>query len=208
MQGSERMTSKAERKRRSRARRAQQITLAGGEAVKAPAVPGQHKPKEDPMSVVTLARQRRTGIEDPRDARQPLCGTDMGLCIRALTTGDERAQLADAWAALSAAHRNYRTLIIGMTGDPQGAAIPMIPEPMETDPSLRVDLRTHDEKLAAAKASWAAWEAKIAALPFPQLRWAINGTLRGFLGDGTLWRDGKPTDTGRTVVAALRAMEK
>ena len=77
---------------------------------------------------------------------------------------------------------------------------------METDQSLRVDLRTHDERVRAAKASWAAWEAKIAALPFPQLRWAISGVLRGFMGDGTLWRDAKPTNTGRNVVAALKAM--
>lgn len=209
MQGAERMTSKAARKRRSRARRAQQITLPGGGAVPAPMVQGSRtdlKPKEDPMNVVTIARQRRTGIDDPQDARQPICGTDMGLCIRALTTGDERAQLVNAWAALSAAHRNYRTLIIGQTGDPQGAAIPMLPEPMETDPSLRVDLRTMAEREDAARRAWLDWWGRIKALPVPNLRWAISGALDGFMGEGQLWKDQRPTTTGSVAVQALRML--
>ncbi len=199
------MTSKSERRRR-RVRRAKTITLPGGESVAAPTVQGQRPAKEDPMNVVTIARQRRTGIEDAKEARQPICGTDMGLCIRALAKGDERADLVNAWAALSAAHRNYRLLIIGQTGDPQGAAIPMLPEPMETDPSLRVDLRTHEQRVEAAKRLWLEWWGKMKALPVPNLKWAIEGALDGFLGDGTLWRDKKPTATGSAAVQALRLM--
>jgi hypothetical protein len=200
------MTSKAQRKR---AKRARKITLPGGEAVAAPTVQGSRtdlKPKEDPMNVVTLARQRRTGIEDAKEARQPICGTDMGLCIRALAKGDERADLVNAWAALSAAHRNYRLLIIGQTGEPQGAAIPMLPEPMETDQSLRVDLRTYEQRVEAAKRQWFEWWGKIKALPVPNLRWAISGALDGFLGEATLWRDQAPTVTGKAAVQALRMM--
>jgi hypothetical protein len=198
------MTSKAERKRR--AKRAK-ITLPGGET--APQRPTgldrRHTNQaENPMQTVTAARQRRTGIADPQDARQPLCGTDMGLCIRAMTLGDNRAEMTNAWAAISAAHRNYRLLIIGQTGDPQGAAIPMLPEAMETDPSLRIDLRTHEQRVDAAKAAWRAWEAKINALPMPSLKWALRGALDGFLGDGALWRDQAPTQTGRIAVQALR----
>lgn len=197
------MTSKAERKRRKRGTK---ITLPGGSSVPAPIVQGQRRPPEDPQRVVTLARQRRTGIEDAQDARQPICGTDMGLCIRHLATGDERARLVNAWAALSAAHRNYRTLIIGQTGDPQGAAIPMLPEPMETDPSLRIDLRTMAEREEAAKRAWHDWWGRIKALPVPSLRWAISGALDGFMGEGQLWRDQQPTTTGRVAVQALRML--
>lgn len=200
------MTSKAQRKR---AKRARKITIPGGEAVAAPSFQGNRtdlKPKEDPMTVVTLARQRRTGIADPQDARQPICGTDMGLCIRAMTTGQDRADLANAWAALSAAHRNYRMLIIGQTGDPQGAAIPMLPEPVETDPSLRVDLRTDEQREEAARRAWFDWWGRIKALPVPSLRWAISGALDGFMGDGSLWRDQRPTTTGRVAVQALRML--
>jgi hypothetical protein len=200
------MTSKAARRRKR-----EKISLPGGQEVAAPLGQGRRtdlKPKEDPMRTVIHARIRRTGIMDPKEAQQPICGDDMGLCIRALATGDERAHLVNTWAAISACHRNYRLLIIGATGNPQGAAIPMIPEPMETDPSLRVDLRTHDQRVDAAKRAWEAWNGKIRSLPTPPLQWALSGTLAGFMGDGALWRDHGPTVTGRTAVQALRIVAK
>jgi hypothetical protein len=196
------MTSKAERKRRKR------ISLPGGQQIdQRPTGRDRtqtNQPKEDPMRTVIHARIRRTGIMDPKEAQQPICGDDLSLCIRALSTGDDRALLVNTWAAISASHRNYRLLIIGATGTPQGAAIPMIPEPMETDPSLRVDLRTHDQRVEAARRAWGAWETKIAALPVPNLRWALRGVLSGFLGDGRLWRDQAPTSAGKAAVQALR----
>jgi hypothetical protein len=191
------MTSKAQRRKRK-------ISLPGGQQIdQRPTGPGR-PPKEDPMRTVTHARIRRTGILDPKEAQQPICGDDMGLCIRAMSTGDDRAMLVNTWAAISASHRNYRLLIIGATGTPQGAAIPMMPEPMETDPSLRVDLRTHDQRIEAAKRGWDVWEGKIRSLSTPNLRWALNGALSGFMGDGALWRDQGPTTTGKTAVQALR----
>lgn len=196
------MTSKAERARRKKAAK---ISLPGGEAIAQRAPTGRpRKAQEDATAVVSAVRMRKTGITDAKDAMQPICGTDMGLCIRHLTTGDERAELANAWAALSASHRNYRILYVGQTGDPQGASIPMLPEAMETDQSMRVDLRTHDERVAAAKRGWGAWEAKIAALTTPNARWALRGALSGFMGDGALWRDQRPTTTGKLAVMALR----
>jgi hypothetical protein len=158
------------------------------------------------MATVIAARMRRSGITDPAEARQPICGTDLGLCIRALSFGQDRADLENAWAALSAAHRNFRMLVIGQTGDPQGAAIPMIPEPMETDQSLRVDLRSHEARVEAAKRVWEAWSAKIRGLTTPNAQWAIRGALMGFLGEGKLWRDQAPTTEGRLAVMALRGM--
>lgn len=205
------MTSKAA-KRRARKR----ITLPGGQQIDQKPTGrdrvdvGQRKQAEDPLKTALKTRLRIAGIPDSPEARKaavaPDFGHDVGLCIRATVKGDAATKAWDTFTHLSASYRNYMAFYIGQTGNPQCAAIAMIPEPMETDPSLRVDLRSHDEKVRAAKASWAAWEKRIADLPFPQMRWAINGTLRGFLGDGTLWRDAKPTDTGRTVVAALRAM--
>jgi hypothetical protein len=69
---------------------------------------------------------------------------------------------------------------------------------------LRVDLRTHDERVTAAKSAWAAWESKLAALPLPQMKWAIRGALDGFLGDAVLWRDRSPTQQGKLGVEAMR----
>lgn len=198
------MTSKTARKRRKRrkGKLPARITLPGGETV--PQAQPREKPT-DPRKTVATARQRHSGITDPQEAMQPLCGSDMGLCIRALSIGDARAELANTWAAISASHRNFRLLVIGQTGGPQGAAIAMVPDQMETDQSLRIDLRTHDERVAAAKASWAAWEGKINAMPVPTMRWALRGALDGFLGEATLWRDQAPTSTGALAVMALRA---
>lgn len=202
------MTSKAERKRRVR-RRAQTITLPGGEAVQQRATGRDRRhtnQPEDAMQTVTIARQRKTGDGDAKDARQPICGTDIGLCIRHLAKGDDRTRLVNAWEAISAAHRNYRMMVIGQTGNPQGAAIPMLPEPMQTDQGLRVDLRTQEQRIEAARQAWGKWSAKIKALPVPNLRWAISGALDGFFGDGALWMNQAPTPTGSVAVQALRMM--
>ena len=198
------MTSKAARKRNKKAR----ITLPGGDAIPQRATQGRRTDLHDPLQTVTAARQRHTGIKDAKDAIQPIAGTDMGLCIRHLTSGDDLTALTNAWAAISASHRNYRLLYVGNTGNPQGAAIAMVPEPMQADQSLRVDLRSHEERVKAAKASWGDWEAKINALPVPSLKWALRGALDGFLGEGALWRDAAPTITGRTAVQALRMVAK
>ena len=205
------MTSIAERRRRRKGRARAKTTLSDGTAVPQvhPNDPKREKPEAANKSALKT-RLRIRGIPETPDnmnrAVAPAFGHDVGLCIDAILKGDSAKAAWETFAAMSAAHRNYQMLYVGQTGTPQCAAIAMIPEPMETDPSLRVDLRTHDEKVRAAKASWQAWEKRISALPFPQMKMAINGTLRGFLGDGSLWRDAKPTDTGRTVVAALRAM--
>lgn len=182
--------------------------LADAEVRRASAALEKAKKMEHPADRAKAVRAVAKQVEDARrgHARQPICGTDMGLCIRALTKSEDRADLVNAWAALSAAHRNYRLLIIGQTGDPQGAAIPMLPEPMETDPSLRVDLRTHEQRVEAARRAWNEWWAKIKALPVPTLKWAISGALDGFMGDGALWRDRQPTATGIAAVTALRMM--
>ena len=139
-------------------------------------------------------------------ANLAVLGHDLGKCINALSTGDEQSKLIDTWETLSASHRNYRMRYIGQTGDPKGASIGMVPDRTETDQSLRVDLRTPEEKAEQAKASWAAWEAKINALPSPQLKWAIRGVLQGFMGEATLWRDQAPATAGRVAVAALRRL--
>jgi len=196
------MTSKAQRRKRKI------ISLPGGAQIdQRPTGRDRshtHQPAEDPRKTALEARCRKSGIPDPKEAARALLGTDMGLCINHTCKGEELADMTEAWQAISASFRNYRLLVIGQTGDPQGAAIGMVPEPMETDPSLRVDLRTIEEKVAAAKSSKAAWDARISALPVPNMKWALRGALNGFMGEDTLWRDKMPTPTGRLAVEALR----
>lgn len=188
--------------RKAKRRRKLGITLSGGETVPQRQGQGRRTDIDASPPPILAARARRCQI----DAGSVLHESDMGRCILALTTPDERPHVANTWAGLSVALRNYRTRIIGLTGDPQGAAIAMVPDPMQTDPSLRVDLRTADERDRAARVALQAWEARIKALPSPQMIWAIRGALFGFMGDAALWRDGKPTAQGAAAVAGLRAM--
>jgi hypothetical protein len=196
------MTSKAQR--RGRKRKAAPVNLPGETPQESNRYPSGKAKPEDPRKTALHARCRRAGISDPKEAARALLGTEMGLCINASATGQELADLTEAWQAISASFRNYRLLVIGQTGDPQGAAIGMIPDKVETDPSLRVDLRTHDERVEAAKRSKAQWDARIAALPVPTMKWALRGALEGFMGEDSLWRDCAPTTTGRLAVEALR----
>ena len=204
------MTSKAQRKRR-KGRAKAKTTLSDGTVIPQVVPNDPRRPKaEDARKATLQARLRTAGIPITPDSLKaavaPDYGHDVGLCIRHTIKGDDATKAWDTFTHISASYRNYMVYFIGQTGNAKTAAIAMIPEPMETDQSLRVDLRTHDEKVSAAKSSWAAWEKRMADLPIPQMRWALGGTLRGFLGDGTLWMDGKPTHTGQTVVAALKAM--
>jgi len=194
------MASKALRRARRRA-----ITLAGGGTAQQPPTGRDRRhinQQDDTPPPILAARAQRC----PLMPGSILHESDMGRCIMALAQGDELADLTDAWGSLSASRRNYQTLIIGTTGSPQGSGFEFIPDRMETDPSLRVDLRTHDERIADAEKSWASWKARINALPAPQMIWVIRGALDGFIGDGSLWRDGKPTASGGVAVAALKRM--
>jgi hypothetical protein len=198
------MISKNQRRARKRA-----ISLAGGQSVShRPSGRDRthtNQPPEDARMTALAARERHTGLTG-KDALDPAQETDLGRCIVHLTHGDERAQLLDAWGEISAAHRNYRMIYVGQTGNPQGAAIGFIPDRLETDPSLRVDMRTHDERVAAAKSAWAAWDARMKAMTFPQMIWALRGALDGFMGDASLWRDRSPTSLGKLAVEALRQL--
>ena len=159
------------------------------------------------MDVVIAARIAR-GAKDADAARDPLHGSDMGRCILALTDDRDRRDVTEAWAAMSAAWANYCTRILGRPLGPQSAAIAFLPDRIEADPSLRIDLRTPDEKDAAAKAAWAHWHARIAALPTPMHGWTLRGALQGFMGDEVLWRDGQPTKSGRLAVVAIRMLTR
>ena len=200
------MSSKAAKRNRKRNR---SISLPGGEVV-ADRATGRdrthtNQPKECPTVTVLQARARHTGVKGRENLIDTALGTPLGCCIAHMTQGDDRAQLINTWGALSASRRNYKLRYIGHSGEPQGAALEMIPDAMQTDPSMRVDIRSTEERAAHAKASWAAWETKINALP-PGFRLAIRGALDGFAGEGTLWRDQGATPLGRVAVEALRRL--
>lgn len=159
---------------------------------------------EDVTRVALDARVRR-GADDRDAARDPLHGSDAGRCILRLT-GKDRSAVTETWASLSSAWENYCTRILGRPVGPQCAAIAMVPDKAEADPSLRIDLRTVEERDAAAKRAWQAWIDRIKALDLPQHRWAVRGAAQGFMGDEVLWRGREPTASGHAFVAALKLL--
>lgn len=213
------MTSVAEKKRRKKAAqtaRRREISLAGGNTAPAPKGQGHRadlEPKDPPAELAVVRRLRDAGLPDTaanrRAVMDPLHGTDMGLCVWALSEGaDDLQTLRDAWGKLSAARANFKARIIGQTGNPQGASLPMLPDPLQVDPSCYVDLRTPEAKDDAAAKSWTTWKSAIACLPAPQLQWAIRGALDGWLDGGTAWANGAPTSRGKNAVTALRILAR
>lgn len=198
------MASKAERKRRKNRTRAK-TTLPGGEVIVNAANDGR-KPKENPMNVALEARLRVAGIpvtpEALKAAVEPSYGDEVGLCINALATGDMARAMWDTFCRLQAARRLYRMRHIGQTGDPQNSAIAMVPDAMQADPGLTIDIRTPEERDEAAKRAEAYWRGKLDKIPVPQLRMALRSAADGF--NGPWWRDGKPTRAGRWAVDGLR----
>ena len=163
-------------------------------------------PQEDARTVALDARRRIMGKPDTDAARiaanSPMLGTDAGRCIAAMhPQADVQAKLWDIWQAVCAARNTYRTRILGMTGQPKGASIGFIPDKLETDPSMTVDLRTAEERDQAAKRGDLYWASLIAKLPTANHKWALQPALDET--EGALWRDAQPTSKGRLAVAAL-----
>ena len=208
------MTSRAERERKRKAAQAikRAISLGGGASV--PQKPQgrdrshTHKP-EDARRPVLQARCRIAGIDATPDAIQaavdPLMGHDEGRCIRHIHgSSDTAAALHDAWQSMSIARRTWRLRYTGQSGDPQGASIGVVPDRMETDPGMTVDLRTPDERDRDAARAEAQWKARIAAVPHVVDRMALRSAIDGF--GMRLWHNAAPTAQGRSFVRALVAI--
>lgn len=198
------------KKARKALKRLRKISLANGEtATDRPAGRDRrhiNQPQEDPRKPALEARSRAFGLDPTKqDPLHHMRGTQAGNCI-----ADERdaLDLWGTWQAIGTARRNYRTRITGVTGDPKCATVAMTPDAMQTDQGLTVDIRSAEEKDAAAKRAWPHWETRIKTLPAPQLRWAIKNALDGGIDGmgGELYHGGKATDRGRVFVSALRGL--
>jgi hypothetical protein len=129
----------------------------------------------------------------------------VGLCLLSIHPASAaHGPLWEVWGAITSARANYRIRILGTSGNPQGAAIAMVPEPMQTDQSHSVDIRTAEERDISARRAMAYWDGLLSKLPAPQLKWALRAALDE--GAGALWRDGKPTARGQTAVQALEML--
>lgn len=198
--------SKAKRRRMSKG-----ITLPGGKAV--PQRPSgrdrrhTNQPQEPADAVALASRARLTGCS-VEDARDVLAGEDLGRCIRYMRpSAQERRDLLAIWQGLCAAWHNFARRCLSLPTAAQGAALPMLPDPMQTDQSLRVDLRTADERDDAARRVWYEWLEMLMDLPVGQ-RHALRGHLQGY--GAEVWNPGarQPTRAGALAVAALAALHE
>jgi hypothetical protein len=128
----------------------------------------------------------------------------MGRCIMALVADTQRRRdLFSVWQAFNAAWDTYLTRCRSITPTPQAAALPMLPEAMQTDPTVRADPRTHDERDAAARDRWHEWiDLLMHRLNDPH-RHAVRGALHGY--GAQLWNEDalRPTNEGILAVQAL-----
>lgn len=186
--------------------KAKKISLPGGKAIEQrPSGRDRshtNKPAEPADRVALEARMKRMNWPDKTSARSHLAGDDMGLCIwHQHSALDVQDKLWDVWQGMCSARLTYRMRILGTTGQPQGAAIAMVPEPMQTDQAHTIDIRTAEERDIAAKRRREYWASLINALPAPQYKWALMPAMDAV--EGALWRDAAPTKRGMTAVQAL-----
>lgn len=192
------MTSKAQRRSRKRTRT---ISLPNGDTATAPKLQGSRGPQEDPRKVVIDARVRVFSIS-PEEAQRRADQAD--CCIDSANDGKALRQV---WQSILASRRNSR-LRNGIPDGPKCSTFTMISDAMQTDTSPTIDIRTAEERDTDAKRSREMWDARIKALPTPQMIRAIKGAMDGGINGqgGDLWADGKMTDRGRAFVSALRVL--
>ena len=189
--------------RRKKARKG--VTMPNGAVTRNRDNIGGRPAPEDAAIVALRARCNRyglTGKDALHLARAVVFDSDVGACIHSII-GAEWQIIHNTWRHILASHANYKTRIIGQTGNPQSSAIAYVSEPMQTDESHTVDTRSPEERDTAAIRSWHYWDLAINGLPAPQFKWAIRSALGGGFGGVEVWRDKQPTTTGRIIVQAL-----
>jgi hypothetical protein len=201
------MTKARTKSARRKQRKLRKITLPGGLKIPQPTTQGRrtdlHQEPADALALATRARLTGCTVEEARDV---LAGDDMGRCIRYLRRdAQDRRDLLAVWQSLCVAWHNYAARCLSMPTAAQGATIPILSDPMQTDPSLRVDLRTGAEKDAAARDQWFARLDAIMSLPEDR-RHALRGHLHGY--GAPVWDadNTRPTRAGALAVKALEGL--
>jgi len=170
---------------------------------------------DDPRKVALTARCVQMGIkptkENRANARTAMLTHPLGMVLSSQAKTKDQIQEATAlWATFHgycSAERAWRTRYLGNTGDPQGANIGMMPEPMQADTSHTVDLRSPEEKDSDTIAARSRWLAHLAKLTWQQAA-IIAAAERDPTGTSIckpLWSGG-PTAAGLFAADALKAL--
>lgn len=165
-------------------------------------------PQEDARRTALTARCQQLGIEPTREARRlsaaPHLGSDMGRVMDRLAP-DDVTRLWSVWQTWCSVERTYAIRFLGRTGDAQNAALPILPEAMQTDAlsGHSTDLRSTEEKDRDAVNAWMRWRGH-----HFRLLDGNEGALLIAAKDGTgppLWHADRhaPTGVGADTLRAL-----
>lgn len=165
------------------------------------------KVEDDPCITALSARCTRLGIAPDQKGMDIVKGQhmccDIGFVLEATCRPDERAKLWDVFHRWTRAEVTYRVRYIGQREQPASAALMMVHDRMETDPSLTVDVRDDDQRDRDAVNGWMRWQGFLGHLPKEQTT-ILHCARRG---DGpVLWQDKRATAYGLAAVEALRGL--
>lgn len=172
-------------------------------------IKGKFAKEDDPQKTAREGRERQLGGKGRRllsgDPMNPILGHEIGYVLQACCKPEVAVRLWDTWQAYCAAEEAYRKRILGMSAHPKGASIQAMPEPLQTDQSMRVDMRTDEERDRQAVSVWMKWQGYLGCIPTD---WA-SAMRQAERGNGRkLWRDGEVTAAGLTALDAIKALRE
>lgn len=163
------------------------------------------KVNEDPREAALNVRCKRFGVPQDRQGRAIVSGQhmccDLGFVIESRCGNADVARLWDVFHRWTRAEVVYRVRYLGQGDAPASAALMMVHDRVETDPSATVDARAPDERDRDAVNGWMRWQGFLGHLSADQ-RAILHHARRD---DGpALWgRDGV-TEVGLFTLSALR----
>ena len=188
--------SKARRRKRKKGYRKMFEVQAQGE-------PSSREPRENPTATVMQARARRLGKKPSRELLDDMLGDPCGEAIHlGIKSATEARRVWDVFKRMDAADDAFCRRIIGKRRFPAVSKMEFMPERLETSPNEPLDVRTEDEKVAAARDAHRNWSGLFDKL-HPWQRHAIESAARG---RETLQKQGALTAAGRSFVAAMQRL--
>lgn len=185
--------SKAQRRKRKKGYRMMFEAQAQGEVT-------SRETREDPTATVMQARARRLGKKPSRDLLDDMLGDPCGEAIHlGVKPAVEARRVWDVFKRMDAADDAFCRRILGKRRFPAVSKMEFMPERLETGPNEPLDVRTEDEKIAAARDAHRNWSGLFDKL-YPWQRMAIESAARG---REVLQRHGSLTSAGRSFVAAM-----
>lgn len=196
--------TQAERRRQKRASRT--VTAPEPDRSQQRLNTGRGRPSAADIAALNV-RCLRFGIVPSEGARQAMravwAGDDLGLVLmRTCRSEDRIRELWTVWQGFTSAARVYRSRVLSC-GGVANAALPMLPEQMQTDVSHSVDIRSSDERDRDAVLGWLRWTKRLGEMaPFDRM--TLIDMERG--AGKELWVPCKETVWGvyaRTALASL-----